>query len=393
MLSLRAIRSLVCSSVLLIACGDDATTVDTGPLPDVGGIDIDRADVMGCMPRPSAIFEPLWIAGQTGTYEEVGAFGRPDAILVDGNRLLAGDEDDERDELHIFDLSSDDPAVRGDFLTPLADIGSKGGPGVDGGPGELQFWGISGLASDADRSLFVVENRNARVQVLSFLEDAPYYAYERDIGFKSMDFEMTPPGEFQTPQAARFDSMGRLYVTDDAQCPCSGSARRDVQMFTAEGEYIDVFGDGPRETVGTMGNLAEPENFVIDEARDRIYVCDEVPEDIVIYRYSDRSFVRRFGDLIGNPNGIDMDASGNLYVVDEGNQLTTRVRVFEPDGLTEIYNFGELSAENDLTGGYFNSPDTLIIDIEQDLLIVADQGHDRIQGFSLSEIRAAGCIP
>ena len=246
---------------------------------------------------------------------------------------------------------------------------------------------------EASGSLFVVENRNARVQVLSRLEEAPFYAYEREIGFKSEDFEVSQPGEFHTPQAARTDSMGRLYVTDDAQCACSGAARRDVQVFTPAGEYLSVFGDGPREGVGTLGNLAEPENFVIDEVRDRIYVCDEVPEDIAIFRYSDHSFVRRFGDLIGNPNGIDMDASGNLYVVDEGNQLTTTVRVYEPDGLTEIYNFGDISAEDDLTGGYFNSPDTLIIDIEQDLLIVADQGHDRIQGFSLSEIRAAGCIP
>jgi DNA-binding beta-propeller fold protein YncE len=387
MLNLCALRALVCFSVLLAACGDDAMATDTGPLPDIGGLDIDRADTVGCVPRPGAIFEPLWIAGQTGTFEEVGAFGRPDAIFVDGDRLLAGDEDDERDELHIYDLTSDDPSVRGDFLTPLADIGTKG-------PGELEFWGIAGMAQDAaSGSIFVVENRNARVQVLSRLDEAPYYAYEREIGFKSEDFEMTPPGEFQTPQAARTDSMGRLYVSDDAQCACSGAARRDVQVFTPEGEFISVFGDGPREGVGTLGNLAEPENFVIDEARDRIYVCDEVPEDIAIFRYSDNTFVRRFGDLIGNPNGIDMDASGNLYVVDEGNQLTTTVRVFEPDGLTEIYNFGELSTEDDLTGGYFNSPDTLIIDIEQDLLIVADQGHDRIQGFSLSEIRAAGCIP
>lgn len=386
MLKLRALRALVCSSVLLVACGDD-TTSDSGTLPDVA-VDVVRTDVMGCVPQPGAIFEPLWIAGQTGTYEEVGAFGRPDAIFVDGDRLLAGDEDDDRDELHVYDLSSDDPSVRGDFLTPLADIGTKG-------PGELEFWGISGMAQDATSgSIFVVENRNARVQVLSRLDDAPYYAYEREIGFKSPVLDMTPPGAFQTPQAARTDSTGRLYVSDDAQCACeSGTERRDIQMFTPEGELIGVFGDGPREGVGTLGNLAEPENFVIDEARDRIYVCDEVPDNIVIYRYSDQSYVRRFGDLIGTPNGIDMDASGNLYVVDEGNQLTTTVRVYEPDGLTEIFNFGELSTEDDLTGGYFNSPDTLIIDIEQDLLIVADQGHDRIQGFSLSEIRAAGCIP
>jgi DNA-binding beta-propeller fold protein YncE len=185
--------------------------------------------------------------------------------------------------------------------------------------------------------------------------------------------------------------MGRLFASDDAKGAAS-SARRDVQVFGPDDKFITSFGGDDYGPLGLSGNLQEPENFAIDELRDRIYVCDEGPNNIAVYRYSDFSFIQRIFGFISTPNGIDIDQYGYLYTVDQGNNNTSLVRVFEPEGLTQVFQFGGVSAESDLTPGLFNSPDTLFIHVERDTLIIADQGHDRIQGFRLSEIQRRACL-
>ncbi|MDP6943662.1 MAG: hypothetical protein QF464_05890, partial [Myxococcota bacterium] len=67
-------------------------------------------------------------------------------------------------------------------------------------------------------------------------------------------------------------------------------------------------------------------------------------------------------------------------------------RVLDPDTFDVLTEFGGTSASDDPTPGLFNSPDTLITHIPRDLLLIADQGHDRIQGFSLSQIQGLACI-
>ncbi|MCC6877052.1 MAG: lamin tail domain-containing protein [Sandaracinaceae bacterium] len=338
-----------------------------------------------CVPEPGVI-EPIWMAGGTGPRDGVGFFGAPDAIFIDGDVLLAGDEDPTYDELHVYDIASDDPAVRADMLAPIADFGASPGPA---GTGPMEFAGISGFARDSTGDVYVVEQRNLRVQVIRAVgggHTAPYYEHVRFFGSGSATPDAPADGELVRPQAARFDSLDRLYLTDDAKNNAP-TARRDVQIFDRDGNFLAKLGD---ESYGTpeTGNLVEPENFVIDEARDRIYVCDETPNQINVYRYTDGAFVTRFGSFVGVPNGIDVDQYGFLYSVDEG----FGVRVFDPSTLTEIFSFGSITTADDLTPGTFFSPDTLVIDIDSDLLVVADQGHDRVQGFRLSEIQARACL-
>ncbi len=368
----------------------DATDLDTGPRPDVP---IEVVDPECEAPTEETIVEPLWIAGRSGSRDELGAFGKPDAIfLTPGGILIAGDEDSDYEEVHLFDTRTDDPAQRSDFIDPLVDWGANPGPG---GSGEFEFRGVSGFAADPDTgALYIVEQGNGRIQVLQPAEDPnspPYYEFDRFIGAFAPDRDNPGDGEFVRLQAARTDRLRRLFVSDDAKDNARG-ARRDVQIFDEEGNYLARFGDGSYGEPGEDGNLDEPENFVIDEVRDRVYVCDEGPNNLVVYRYSDLSFITRIGGFVGTPNGVDIDQFGYVYTVDEGDDDETRVRVLEPDHLTEVFRFGGYSSSSDLTPGRFNSPDTLIIDIGQDLIIVADQGHDRIQGFSLSEIQALACV-
>ncbi len=388
---------------------DDDSVADDGTVTDDGAGD--TADMAGdadaiedatgdetdtslpiCETTDELVVEPIWIAGATGVRSDVGTFGRPDAIhLTPEGILLAGDEDREFEEIHLYDVRTENPDVRSDMLAPLVDWGADPGPG---GSGSMEFRGVSGFAQHPETGdLYVMEQRNYRIQVFNQSDPAdepPYFTFDRFVGTRAADPDAPNDGEFVRLQAGRFDSEGRLFVSDDAKNAVETS-RRDVQVLDTDGTFLAKFGDGSYGPLGEEGNLQEPENFVIDEERNRIYVCDEGPEAILVYTYDDFSFVTRF-TTGGLPNGIALDQHGLIYVMTEGESSETHVQVYEPGTHFPISRFGAYSEEDDLRPGYFNSPDTLLIEPEFDLLIIADQGHDRVQGFRLSEIQDLACL-
>lgn len=380
--------------------GDSPLLGSYGRYPDgVGGfytmlsISPGASNASVCQAETEAVLEPIWIAGGSGPRSAKGLFGKPDAIFIDSNGiLLAGDEDPDYEELHLYDVESEDPEETADRIRPLLDFGADPGPGGDG---VLEFRAISGIAQDPlTKKVYVVEQQNGRVQILKPAPNplhSPFYLFDSFFGGFAQDPDHPRDGEFVRLQAIRFDSQRRIYLSDDAKNAAS-SARRDIQVFSPELEFLYKFGDSSYGPLGQQGNLQEPENFAFDELRDRIYVCDEGPRNIAIFRFGDRSFVRRLGGFLGTPNGVAIDGLGYLYAVDEGNDQHSYVRVFHPETLQEVFRLGDRSGSGDSQPGYFNSPDSLLIHIERDLLLVADQGHDRIQAFRLSEIQYRACI-
>jgi len=359
-------RLIIATSVLLVGCGE----------PDSPGYQGE------CV----AGVEPVWIAGSEGDRAEVGKFGRADAVILDPNGLLlVGDESEEYQELKVFDVNAENPGEYNDPLPSVADVGADPGPG---GSGELEFRNISGFAiHPTTGEIFVVEQANRRVQILRWSSeprsDTPF-EFVRFWGGGAVDLDNPEDGEFVRLQAANFDSAGRLYISDDAK-GYALNARRDIQVFDEDLEFITTIGDSSYGSAAE-GNLEEPENFVFDEGRDRIYVADEGTNDIAIFKYSDYSFVERFGAFEGDPNGVVLDQAGVIYVID---QDTSRIDFFDPETLEPVGCFGRNTAPDDLTPSTFNSPDTLALDLDADLFIVVDQGHHRVQGFSLSELQAA----
>ena len=355
--------TLLVAAILLVGC----EPVELGTQP--------------CVPDEDGIVEPVWMAGFVGTPDQTGAFGDPDAVLIDARGLLlAGDENAAYEQIHVYQTGDDDPDKVADLLAPIADLG------VDG----LEFEGVSGLAqSRVTGQVFVVEQRGRRVQILEPIDDHPYFEHAGYLGQTAPDLDDPGDGEWVRPQAVRVDSLGRVYVSDDGH-DHPETARHDVQVFDQSGNFLYRFGDSSQGELGVDGNLEEPENLAIDEARNRIYVCDEQARDVAAFRYDDRTFVARFGGGSPKPNGVDVDHLGNIYVVYEDG--AGYVRIFEPEGFSEISRFGASSAASDDTPGTFSSPDSLYADLDRDLLVIADQGHDRIQGFQLSQVQQAGCL-
>jgi sugar lactone lactonase YvrE len=357
----------------LLACGDNLPTTDDPVDVDAptGGPDgeamIDAtpgpdADVGPCVVEAPSVIAPVWIAGFSGAAGVDGGFGRADAIMLDPNGiLLVGLED--YGEIAMFDTE----AVAGGVAPPLDDIG-----------GWNSISGITHKPSTGE--VFVVEQATDEVRVMAWTADPrmpPYLEEVTRFGAPAVNPDDPQLGEFVRAQTLEFDSLGRAYVADDGR---DALGARWLQQFDDDLTPLGVIG---------QGDLAEPENFVIDEGRDRIYVTDETNADIAVFEFGSHDLETRFGTFEGIPNGVDLDQDGNLYVMDED---AGQVIVYDPTTLTEVYRFGDSSGELDATLGKFNSPDTLKIDVARNVLMVTDQGHRRIQAFALDDIRARACL-
>jgi DNA-binding beta-propeller fold protein YncE len=346
-----AVATLACCA--LGACGDNLPATPDGGIPDPDP----------CVPEAPSVIAPVWTAGAEGTQGQVGRFGKADALLLDPSGvLLVGIEDFQ--EMALFDVD----AVADGVAPPIADVSG--------------WQSIAGMSLEPSTGrLFVVELAADRVRVMDLADDprqAPYLTQVATFGTPAADPDAPGPGEFVRAQTVEFDSQGRIYVSDDGK-EDGATGARDVQVFAPDFSYLSRFG---------RGDLQEPENFVIDEARGRIYVADEGAGDIVVFRFDDHNVEARFGEFDGIPNGIDVDQDGTIYVMDEG---AGQVILFDPTTLQEIYRFGASSEKEDLTPGTFNSPDTLVVDQARGLVLTTDQGHHRIQAFDLNDVRARAC--
>ena len=135
----------------------------------------------------------------------------------------------------------------------------------------------------------------------------------------------TAQGQFNTPEAAKFDSKGRLFVSD---------LRNDrIQVFDADGKWL--------ATIGRPGSKS--------------------------------------GEL-KSPAGLAFDADDNLYVTEIGNN---RVQVFDKTGAS-IAMWGVKGSRD----GEFANLHGIIVDKTTGLVYVADTGNNRIQVFKPAAPRA-----
>jgi DNA-binding beta-propeller fold protein YncE len=197
-------------------------------------------------------------------------------------------------------------------------------PGGMSGPEDVAF--------GADGQLYVADRNNDRIEVFT-----PEGAFVRAFG----------GGELAGPEGVGFGSTGELYVAD------SGHDR--VAVFTSSGSFAREFG-----TSGEGSGQLEGPHDVVESGGGLVAVSDEESNRVDVFSAAG-TFVRAFGaevDVGGgdvcttsckkgdaseasggltNPSALAIDATGNLYVADTGND---RVSQFTLGG-TFIRAFGE----------------------------------------------------
>jgi sugar lactone lactonase YvrE len=234
-------------------------------------------------------------AGLSGS--EPGEFADPEGIVVSpstGNIYVADDALNRVDEY----------SSGGTFVRSFGGSGSA--------PGELED--PHGITLDSSGDVWVADTQNCRVE-----EYSSSGTFMKAIG---------EPGNGHLQFLGTFDiafENGMLYVTD--------IENERVQEITPAGVWVSEFGKG-----GTgEGEFQFPWAIATDPPTNNLYVTSYGAGNVEGFT-PEGKFVEQFGHFgsepeeIEFPSGLAINASGTIYVADEGNN---RVDVWAPKQLTQ----------------------------------------------------------
>ncbi len=206
----------------------------------------------------------------------------------------------------------------------------------------------------------------------------------------------TTPGTFSAPQAAAFDAAGNLYIAD--------AGTNKVFKLTPGGTLTTFAGTGTAGSGGdggqaTAAQLFSPRAVAVDANGD-VFIADT--DNSSIREVKPNGVISTFAGIPGSqgstgdngpataaklkfPQGVAVDASGDVFIADSGNN---EIREVTPAGGGTIVDFAGTTAGT--AGGLhsvaLNNPEGVAVDAAGNLFI-ADTNDNRIV-----EIKAAGTV-
>jgi sugar lactone lactonase YvrE len=285
---------------------------------------------------------------------------------------------------HVF--VTDAHKVREISLSAAAGVYTIAGNGTagltDGTGAAALFNSPTGLVINAAGNILVADATNQKIRLMT--PDGNVSTLAGSIGgFR--DGTLTT-ARFNAPTSLAVDPAGNIYVADQIN--------QRIRKITPAGAVSTIAGDGTRGYVEGPGAGAEfryPTSVAAD-ASGNVYVADV--ENFCIRKISPAGVVSTlagsgaagFADNTGAaakfafPQGIAMDASGNIIVADKNNH---RIRKVSPAGVvTTIAGTGKPGyADGGGTTAQFSSPIAVSVDAAGNIL-VTDQGNQRIRKIS-----------
>ena len=187
------------------------------------------------------------------------------------------------------------------------------------GSGAAQFNRPRDLVVAPDGSMYVSDTDNHRIQHIT-RDGSVLHTWG---SFADIAQGEAPGGTFNQPWGIALGPDGSVYVAD--------LWNHRIQKFTAEGEFISMWGYfGQAETPTAFWG---PRDVEVD-SQGRVLISDTGNKRIVIFD-GDGNYIAQFGDegfgpgQFSEPVGLALDEQDNLYVADTWNQ---RIQVFAPDG-------------------------------------------------------------
>ena len=304
------------------------------------------------------------VPGFASNTESVALFCNPHDIATDAaGNLYVADTDNHR----ILKVT---PNGEADIFAGSGTAGSVDGPG-----NIAQFRNPSGIAVDREGNLYVVDKGNHRIRKVSPKGEVRSFVGSTE-GFAD---GQGSTAQFNEPYGIAIDAEGSLYVTDN-NCIRKVTPKGEVSTFAGNDEQDDADENAIR--------FCSPEAIAID-ATGSLYVVDKLNNRICkVTPTGEVSVLAGSGkdghtDGIGSsarfrdPSGIAVDAKGNLYVADSGNEC---IRKITPTG--EVSTFAGSGTYGDADGkgsdAQFDEPASITIDAKGNLY-VADSNNDSIR--------------
>jgi len=180
---------------------------------------------------------------------------------------------------------------------------------------------------------------------------------------------------FNYVQTMALDKNGNIYTAN----------RGNENNFGMRVNHVKVGGPHEEELLAEFFQYGEEEGkaiwpfgVAVDNERDRVYCSDEWTNTISVFDTAGK-YITKFGETgsgdgqLLRPAGLAVEKSGNLIVVDSGND---RLQVFSPDG-----KFVAKCGGSGKNPGQFNQPWGVTLDKDGNIY-VADWKNHRIQKLS-----------
>jgi sugar lactone lactonase YvrE len=233
-------------------------------------------------------------------------------------------------------------------VSTLAGTGQPGS--LDGIASRAQFNSPSAVAANTQGIIYVADSGNERIRMITpaGVVSTPWTQFDVDGSF------------FSDPSGIAVDAQGNVYVAD--------VANQSIDKVTPAGDFIDIglFPHPYGVAVDTKGNIYVAETENVFRKSHSIIIITPQGKPSLLAGNGQAGFLDGIGSKaqFNNPRGIAVDAQGNIYVADMGND---RIRKITPAGVVST-----LAGPNQ-----FNNPEGVAVDAQGNVY-VADIGKDQI---------------
>ncbi|MDB5086069.1 MAG: repeat-containing protein [Mucilaginibacter sp.] len=288
-------------------------------------------------------------------------FNNPQGITVDGSgKIYLSDSYNNRIRT----------VTAAGLASTLAGNGTLGYS--EGSALNAEFYGPNGIAVDGQGNVFIADFGNNVIRKITAAGVVSTFAGNGTAGYIN---GTGTSSEFNNPAGIAIDASGTIYVADHSN--------NVIRKITSAGVVTTLAGfktGGYINATGAAAAFDNPNGVAVDAAGN-VYVADQ--GNSAIRKITSAGVVTTIAggptqtDLINYPAGIALDTQGNIYIADEGG------RIMECTTANVLYILaGSLNTPGFVNGAgtaaLFNNPQALTVDASGNIY-VADQDNNCIR--------------